>query len=91
MYYFIDIENSETETTEGCPHIEDEISDSCSDEEDATFTSDRNGSNTSDEGNVIKNALPLFQHSEFKATLLALRQRHNIANIALDNCAIVLT
>ena len=90
MYYFIDIENSETETIEGCPRIEEEISDSCSDEEDATFSSDSDGRNTSDEENVIKNALPLFQDSslsasEFNVILLALRQRHNIANIALDS------
>ena len=90
LYYFVDTENSETETVEGYQRSEDSTPDSCSDEDDSISTSDSDESNDSDEQNVFKNGLPLFQDSslpvsEFNAILLALRQRHNIANIALDS------
>ena len=90
LYYFVDTENSETETIEGYQRSEDSTPDLCSDEDDSISTSDSDESNDSDEENVFKNGLPLFQDSslsvsEFNAILLALRQRHNIANIALDS------
>ena len=93
MRYLIDFQNSETDTEENYQRSDDNISDSCpscSGGEDVLFTSDSDESSSSDEENGFHNVLPLFQDSslsvsEFNAILLALRQRRNITNIALDS------